>query len=83
LFVVRSSRRETIRNALIQNDIESGIHYPVPLHLQPVLAYLGYRLGDFPASEAFAAALILHDPSGAMEAHLKSADPQTLAECVA
>ena len=54
LFVVRSPRRDTIRNALIQNDIECGIHYPVPLHLQPALAYLGYRLGDFLASEALA-----------------------------
>ncbi len=54
LFVVRSVRRDAIRNALLQNDIECGIHYPVPLHLQPALAYLGYRSGDFPASEALA-----------------------------
>lgn len=54
LFVVRSTRRDAIRNALLQNDIECGIHYPVPLHLQPALAYLGYRPGDFPASEALA-----------------------------
>jgi dTDP-4-amino-4,6-dideoxygalactose transaminase len=54
LFVVRSPRRDAIRNALLQNDIECGIHYPVPLHLQPALAYLGYRPGDFPASEALA-----------------------------
>ena len=54
LFVIRSSRRDAIRNALLQNDIECGIHYPVPLHLQPALAYLGYRSGDFPASEALA-----------------------------
>lgn len=54
LFVVRSARRDAIRNALLQNEIECGIHYPVPLHLQPALAYLGYRSGDFPASEALA-----------------------------
>ena len=54
LFAVRSTRRDAIRNALLQNDIECGIHYPVPLHLQPALAYLGYRPGDFPASEALA-----------------------------
>jgi len=54
LFVIRSTRRDAIRNALLQNDIECGIHYPVPLHLQPALAYLGYRPGDFPASEALA-----------------------------
>jgi dTDP-4-amino-4,6-dideoxygalactose transaminase len=54
LFVIRSTRRDAIRNALLQADIECGIHYPVPLHLQPALAYLGYRSGDFPASEALA-----------------------------
>jgi dTDP-4-amino-4,6-dideoxygalactose transaminase len=54
LFVIRSARRDAIRNALLQKDIECGIHYPVPLHLQPALAYLGYRAGDFPASEALA-----------------------------
>ena len=54
LFVIRSSRRDALRNALLQNEIECGIHYPVPLHLQPALQYLGYRSGDFPASEALA-----------------------------
>jgi FlaA1/EpsC-like NDP-sugar epimerase len=42
-----------------------------------------FAIADLTALElAFAAALILHDPSGAMEVHLKGADPQTLAECV-
>jgi hypothetical protein len=42
-----------------------------------------FAIADLTAVElAFAAALILHDPSGAMEVHLKGADPQTLAECV-
>ncbi len=54
LFVIRSARRDAVRSALLQAEIECGIHYPVPLHLQPALAYLGYRAGDFPASEALA-----------------------------
>ncbi|MBF6568304.1 MAG: DegT/DnrJ/EryC1/StrS family aminotransferase [Candidatus Binataceae bacterium] len=54
LFVVRSTRRDAIRSALIQNEIGCGIHYPVPLHLQPALSYLGHRHGDFPHSEALA-----------------------------
>ena len=54
LFIVRSARRDALRNALLQNDIECGIHYPVPLHLQPALSHLGYRAGEFPASEALA-----------------------------
>jgi dTDP-4-amino-4,6-dideoxygalactose transaminase len=54
LFVIRSSRREVIRSALIRNEVGCGIHYPVPLHLQPALSYLGYRAGDFPKSEELA-----------------------------
>jgi len=54
LFVIRSSKRDAIRSALIQNDIGCGIHYPVPLHLQPALSYLGHRSGDFPNSEELA-----------------------------
>jgi dTDP-4-amino-4,6-dideoxygalactose transaminase len=54
LFVIRSAKRDFIRTTLIENEIECGIHYPVPLHLQPALSYLGYRPGDFPASEALA-----------------------------
>jgi dTDP-4-amino-4,6-dideoxygalactose transaminase len=54
LFVIRSPKRDFIRTTLIENQIECGIHYPVPLHLQPALSYLGYRPGDFPVSEALA-----------------------------
>jgi dTDP-4-amino-4,6-dideoxygalactose transaminase len=54
LFVIRSAKRDFIRTTLIDNEIECGIHYPVPLHLQPALSYLGYRSGEFPASEALA-----------------------------
>jgi dTDP-4-amino-4,6-dideoxygalactose transaminase len=51
LFVIRSLRRDAIRQALLENQIECGIHYPVPLHLQPALRSLGYNAGDFPVSE--------------------------------
>ena len=54
LFVIRSDRRDAIRTALLQNQIECGIHYPVPLHLQPACRDLGYLQGDFPHAEKFA-----------------------------
>jgi dTDP-4-amino-4,6-dideoxygalactose transaminase len=54
LFVIRSDRRDAIRTALLQNQIECGIHYPVPLHLQPACADLGYGPGDFPNAESMA-----------------------------
>ena len=54
LYVVRSISRDRIREALVNADIGCGIHYPVPLHLQPALRFLGYRRGDFPAAERLA-----------------------------
>jgi dTDP-4-amino-4,6-dideoxygalactose transaminase len=79
LFVVRSPRRDAIRNALLQNEIECGIHYPVPLHLQPALAYLGYRPGDFSASEALADTTL----SLPMHPHLNGLEIQRTVETVA
>jgi dTDP-4-amino-4,6-dideoxygalactose transaminase len=32
-------------------EIQTGIHYPIPVHLQPAYAELGYKIGDFPHSE--------------------------------
>jgi len=54
LFVIRSDHRDAIRTELLKNQIECGIHYPVPLHLQPACRDLGYAQGDFPHAEKFA-----------------------------
>ena len=51
LFVIRTEKRDAIRQALLENNIGCGIHYPLPLHLQPACRYLGYKSGDFPAAE--------------------------------
>jgi dTDP-4-amino-4,6-dideoxygalactose transaminase len=51
LYVVESPRRDLLRRVLKEAGIETGIHYPVPLHLQPAFASLGHRPGDFPAAE--------------------------------
>ena len=53
-FVIRSERRDHIRQSLLMKQIECGIHYPVPLHLQPACRSLDYRKGDFPVSERMA-----------------------------
>ena len=51
LFVVRTERRDEIQRHLKARGIETGIHYPIPLHMQPAYSYLGYRQGDFPRTE--------------------------------
>lgn len=54
LFVVRTAHRHALLEHLHGNGVQAGIHYPVPIHLQPAWEHLGYRQGDFPVSEAWA-----------------------------
>jgi dTDP-4-amino-4,6-dideoxygalactose transaminase len=51
LYVIRTERRDELRNFLAQAGIRTGIHYPLPLHLQPAYSFLGYQPGDFPVAE--------------------------------
>lgn len=55
LYVVRVEDREGLQKHLAQANIGTGIHYPVPLHLQKAYKSLGYKQGDFPATEKAAA----------------------------
>jgi dTDP-4-amino-4,6-dideoxygalactose transaminase len=50
-FVLQTDHRDDLRQHLADNGIGSAIHYPVPIHLQPAAAYLGYKPGDFPVAE--------------------------------
>jgi dTDP-4-amino-4,6-dideoxygalactose transaminase len=52
LYVVRTPRRDELREFLGQRNIGAGLHYPVPLHLQEGYRHLGYADGEFPVSEA-------------------------------
>ncbi len=54
LYVVRSEQRDELLAFLNDHGVAAGIHYPVPLHLQPAYADLGYRPGDLPVTEAVA-----------------------------
>ena len=51
MYVVRSSERDRIAEALADAEIASAAYYGTPLHLQPALADLGHREGDFPVTE--------------------------------
>jgi dTDP-4-amino-4,6-dideoxygalactose transaminase len=54
LYVVRVRDRDAVLAALHEAGIGAGVHYLVPIHLQPAFAYLGYSRGDFPVAEAAA-----------------------------
>jgi len=55
LYVIHTRERDSIQQKLTKKGIGTGIHYPVPLHLQPAYAFLGYGEGDLPVTEASAA----------------------------
>jgi dTDP-4-amino-4,6-dideoxygalactose transaminase len=58
LYVVQVENREAAIEALAKEGIATGIHYPIPLHLQKAYRNLGYQPGDFPVSERAAARIL-------------------------
>ncbi len=54
LYVVRHPRRDAFRDALAGLGVETAVHYPIPIHLQPVFRRLGFREGDLPVTEEIA-----------------------------
>lgn len=51
LFVIRSSNRDDLKSFLERKGISTGLHYPIPLHLQKALADSSYKEGSFPRTE--------------------------------
>lgn len=51
VYAVRSHERARWQEALNAQGVQTGIHYPIPIHLLPAYADLGYRAGQFPHSE--------------------------------
>jgi dTDP-4-amino-4,6-dideoxygalactose transaminase len=52
VYAIRVAQRDTIMQRMTERGIGTGIHYPVPVHLQNAYANLGKKKGDFPVSEA-------------------------------
>ena len=58
LYVIRHPQRQALQDALAAQGIQTGIHYPTPVHLLPAFAELGHRKGDFPHAERAAAEVL-------------------------
>ncbi|MDO8432690.1 MAG: DegT/DnrJ/EryC1/StrS family aminotransferase [Candidatus Binatus sp.] len=78
LFVVRTPKRDALRTAMLADQIQCGIHYPVPVHLQPACRDQGYRAGDFPVSESVADSVL----SLPMHPHLRPQEVHRVATVV-
>jgi dTDP-4-amino-4,6-dideoxygalactose transaminase len=50
-FVIQTEARDELMQFLMKKGVETKIHYPIPIHLQPAASSLGYQLGDFPVAE--------------------------------
>jgi dTDP-4-amino-4,6-dideoxygalactose transaminase len=58
LYVIRSQRRDTLQNYLLERGIVTLIHYPVPIHLQEAYQDLGKSFGDYPLTEMLAGEIL-------------------------
>jgi dTDP-4-amino-4,6-dideoxygalactose transaminase len=78
LFVIRAPKREELRAHLEAQGIATGIHYPIPVHLQPAFRELGYSVGDFPITERLTREIV----SLPMHPFLTRADVQDVAAAI-
>ena len=58
LYVIQVNDRDGLQEFLDAKGIATGLHYPLPLHLQKAYAHLGYKKGDFPVTENIADRLL-------------------------
>lgn len=57
-FVIQTDLRDGLKSYLADHGVGTGIHYPVPIHLQKAASSLGYRQGDFPVTESQAGSIL-------------------------
>ena len=77
-FVIQADNRDGLRQFLMNAGVETSIHYPVPIHLQPAAKHFGYAEGDFPETER-QAGRILTLP---INQYLSSLEIETVAKLV-
>lgn len=76
VVAVLTSRRDELSVYLKSFGIETGVHYPTPLHIQPAYKFLGYKEGDFPIAEKYAKETL----SLPLYAHMKQKDIDLIIE---
>ena len=54
VYAVQADKRDELQKRLLSQGVQTGVHYPIPIHLQPAYASLGYKLGDLPVTESLA-----------------------------
>ena len=78
IYAIRAPRRDEIVELLAEMGVACGIHYPVPIHLQPAYQSLGYEVGAFPIAERAAGQFI----SLPMFPELRSAQIETVTRAI-
>lgn len=78
LYVIRAQKRDELQAYLKENGVFTGIHYPVPVHLQPAMSELGYQAGDLPVTEQVAGEIL----SLPMYAELRDDDIRRVVDAV-
>jgi len=82
LYVVRAQDRAGLQKRLADANIDTGIHYPVPLHLQQAYKHFGYKQGDFPVTEKVASEILSLPMYPQLEAEQQQRVVQKAAEFV-
>ena len=54
MYVIQTEGRDALAEKLRQQGVGTAVHYPVPVHLQPAYAHLGYKVGSLPVTESAA-----------------------------
>lgn len=76
LYVIKTSKRDDLAKYLNSKGISTGLHYPIPIHLQKAYINLGYKKGDFPVAEKLASEIL----SLPMYPELKESDIEYIAK---
>jgi dTDP-4-amino-4,6-dideoxygalactose transaminase len=50
-YIIQTESRDELKQFLAEKEVDTRVHYPIPIHLQDAARYLGYRRGDFPVTE--------------------------------